>query len=357
VDTLELIGSTMGLGFLAGIRLYATVFALGLAIRFGWFHPGPGGAGLLILAHPAVLIASGLACLLEFFADKVPWVDSLWDSFHTIIRPVGAVLLASAALGNFDPAVRATLMILCGGVALASTGSKASTRLAVNHSPEPFSNIGLSLIEDALIPVGMWISLKHPEVAMAFVSIFLGVFLWLAPKIFRSVRLRWVALRVWLEGGNTGEQGERVRGQDAAWILVGRHEPLRVVAAHSGSIPASYAQRAQKTLGLAEPPRGIRAAATGTIDGMANSVGYLAVGEDGLTFVAKRWFRKRVHSIKFAEVDSVAWKRGLLMHRLVMRTAAGERAFHVFKDVQIPDSSEPASSKQVLAGSAALRSE
>lgn len=359
MDTLELIGSTVGLGFLAGIRLYATVFALGVAIRFGWFHPGPSGAGLLILAHPAVLTAAGLACLLEFFADKVPWVDSLWDSFHTIIRPVGAVLLAAASFGNFDPAAKTALMILCGGIALASTGSKASTRLAVNHSPEPFSNIGISLIEDAIIPFGMWISLKHPEVAMAFVSIFLGVFLWLAPKILRSVRLRWIALRVWLLGGNTVPQGALqadINEQSAAAIPSGRHQALRIVAAHAAPLPPGYARRAQKTMGLAEPPRGIRAAATKTIDGMGNSVGYLAVGEDGLTFVAKRWFRKRVHSIKFAEVDSIVWKRGLLMHRLVVQTPAGEKAFHVFKGVQISELSTTASSKPAMAGSASLRS-
>lgn len=348
MDTLELIGSTMGLGFLAGIRLYATVFALGLAIRYGWFHPGPGATGLMILAHPAVLIASGLACLVEFTADKVPWVDSMWDSFHTFIRPVGAVLLASAALGNFDPAVRATLMILCGGVALASTGSKASTRLAVNHSPEPFSNIALSLAEDALIPIGMWISLKHPEIAMAFVSIFLGVFLWLAPKIFRSVRLRWVALRVWLSGKPSGGVAQSFAAAQPA----NAHRALDVVAANARPIPSAYARRAQRTLGLSEPPGGIRAAATKTIDGMGNSLGYLAVGDDGLAFVARRWFRKRVHSIRFADVDSIEWKRGLLMHRLVVRTTEGDKAFHVFKNVELPDSPASAPSKQALAGNA-----
>jgi hypothetical protein len=348
LDTLELIGSTMGLGFLAGIRLYATVFALGLSIRHGWFHPGPGATGLMVLAHPAVLIASGLACLVEFTADKIPWVDSLWDSFHTFVRPIGAVLLASAALGNFDPAVRATVMILCGGVALASTSSKASTRLAVNHSPEPFSNIALSLAEDALIPIGMWISLKHPEIAMALVSIFLGVFLWLAPKIFRSVRLRWVALRVWL-----GSKPSGVIAQPVADVLPpNANRALDVVAANAGPIPASYARRAQRTLGLSEPPEGIRAAATKTIDGMGNSLGYLAVGSDGLAFVGQRWFRKRVHCIRFADVDSIEWKRGLLMHRLVVRTAEGEKVFHVFKSVEIPDSTASTPPKPALAGNA-----
>jgi hypothetical protein len=176
VETLGVIGSTLGLGFLAGIRLYATVFLLGLAIRLGWFHPGAASAELTVLAHPAVLIASGLACLVEFAADKIPWLDSLWDSFHTFIRPIGAAVLAAAAFGHFDPVVKAILIIICGGIALASNSSKAATRLAVNHSPEPFSNIGLSLLEDALIPAGMWVSLKHPEVALGLVAVFLFLF-------------------------------------------------------------------------------------------------------------------------------------------------------------------------------------
>jgi hypothetical protein len=85
---------------------------------------------------------------------------------------------------------------------------------------------------------------------------------------------------------------------------------------------------------------------------MGNSLGYLAVGGDGLAFVTRRWFRKRVHSIRFADVDSIEWKRGLLMHRLVVRTAKGERAFHVFKNVEVPESAASASSKQALAGNA-----
>ena len=360
MDTLELIGSTMGLGFLAGIRLYATVFALGLAIRLGWFHPGPGGTGLMILAHPAVLIASGLACVIEFFADKVPWVDSLWDSFHVVIRPIGAVLLASAALGNFDPAVRTILMILCGGVALASTGSKASTRLAVNHSPEPFSNIGLSLIEDAMIPAGMWISLKHPEIAMALTSIFLGVFLWLAPKVIRSVRLRWVALRAWKRGNKAGpisgdfqEGGMSSKGPGAASMA---HQALHILAMQAGPIPEAYAQRAQRAMGLPAPPHGIRAAGTKTLDGMGNALGYLSIGENQMTFVAEGWIRKRTYSIPLASVTSVELRRGLLMHRLIVRSSDGDRALHIFRNVQIPETGGTAAENPAIREHAAFRS-
>jgi hypothetical protein len=337
MDTLALIGSSMGLGFLAGIRLYATVFALGLAIRFGWYHPDAGAAGLLVLAHPAVLTASGIACLIEFVADKVPWVDSAWDSIHTFIRPIGAVLLASAAIGNFDPALKAILMLLSGSVALASTGSKASTRLAVNHSPEPFSNITLSLAEDAAVPAGMWVTLKHPEVAAAFVSIFLAVFLWFAPKIYRSVRLRWIALRLWYNGRSAPTNRPSTSPDDSAWHAANRPSALRVIDAHAAPLPTSYSQSAQRSLGVAGQPVGIRAAATSSIDGMANSVGYLAIGPDALAFVTRRWFRKRTHILPFADVQSVEWKRGLLMHKLVVSTARGDRTFHIFKDVKLKE--------------------
>src|ERR1700733_903904 len=158
METIELIGVTMGLGFIAGIRLYATVLALGLAIRLEWLHLGAIGKPLEILAHPAVLIAAGLAYFVEFFADKIPWVDTLWDCFHTFIRPIGAAILAATVLGSVDPVLKLTLILLCGGVAFASHSSKAAVRLVVNHSPEPFTNIGMSLVEDALAPLGVWLS-------------------------------------------------------------------------------------------------------------------------------------------------------------------------------------------------------
>ena len=131
MDTIQLIGSTLGLGFAAGMRLYATVFALGLAIRFHLLHAGALGGRLDILGHPAILAVSGVACLAEFFADKVPWVDSVWDTFHTIVRPVGAAILAFAVVGHVDPVFKLTLILLCGGVAFASHSSKMASRSPV----------------------------------------------------------------------------------------------------------------------------------------------------------------------------------------------------------------------------------
>jgi hypothetical protein len=198
METVELIGSTMGLGFIAGIRLYDTVLALGLAIRFELLHLSAGTEQLQILANPAVLIAAGIAYLAEFFIDKIPWVDSVWDSFHTFIRPIGAAILAATVFGSIDPALRLTLIVLCGGVAFASHSSKATVRLVLNHSPEPVTNIGASLAEDAFAPFGVWLSLSHPLIVLPLVLTFLAGFVWVMPKVFRSTRLQLVALRTWL---------------------------------------------------------------------------------------------------------------------------------------------------------------
>ena len=328
METLGVIGSTLGLGFLAGIRLYATVFLLGIAIRLGWFHPGVGSAELMVLAHPAVLIASGLACLVEFAADKIPWLDSLWDSFHTFIRPIGAAVLAAAAFGHFDPVAKAVLIVICGGIALASNSSKAATRLAVNHSPEPFSNIGLSLLEDALIPAGMWVSLKHPEVALGLVAVFMFLFLWLAPRIFRAVRLQLAALgallRSWF-GPETVDAGgaEAESGLVLSDLPAGQYDALRRLARAARPIPEKHARSVQKALKLAAPPRAVRVAATKQIRGLGNSLGYLVVTGDGIAFVTRRWFTNRVQRIPFSEIDSSALKRGLLDEQVRSRDGPG----------------------------------
>lgn len=335
MDTIELIGSTMGLGFLAGVRLYATILTLGLAIRFGWFHPGPMAAQLRILAEPMVLIAASVACAIEFFADKVAWVDSIWDSFHAFIRPIGAVAVSAAVLGSFDPVLKVTLIILCGGVALASHSSKAATRLLVNHSPEPFSNVAISLAEDALVPFGVWLSLRHPRIVLALVLTFLVVFLWAAPKVFRAIRLQFVAFMIWL---GVGEHAHQNGANEAA--LAGLKPDvagaIKVIARHAAPIVASDAKKVQRALHLEAPATGIRAAAADNIRGLGNSIGYLVIGADNLAFVARRGLRQRVHRTKLADIEQAEWKRGLLMNRLVLRTARGVQAFYVFKDVEIP---------------------
>jgi hypothetical protein len=190
MDILELLGLSAGVGFLAGIRLYATVLAAGLAIRFHWWSFGTNQEQWNILAHPAVMIAAGSLAVIELLADKIAWLDSVWDTFHTFIRPVGAALLGAAAFATVDPQYRLILILLCGGMALTSHASKAAARFAVNHSPEPFSNMLVSAAEDVLMPVGMWVTLQHPVVMLVLVSIFAAGFVWMFGKVVRLVRRR-----------------------------------------------------------------------------------------------------------------------------------------------------------------------
>ena len=151
METLQLLGVALGLATLAGINLYLTVFVSGLAIQQGWITLLPQYEQLSVLADPLIVGISGTLFVLEFFADKVPWVDSLWDAVHTFIRPVGVVLLGLAALGEMPTYLQVTAALIAGGAALTTHVAKAGTRLLANHSPEPVSNIVLSVAEDATV--------------------------------------------------------------------------------------------------------------------------------------------------------------------------------------------------------------
>src|SRR5262245_57272928 len=144
MDALGLLGLSAGIGFLSGIRLYATVLAVGLAIRFHWLEFARDQTQWSVIAHPWVPTVAGTGASVELVADKIAWLDSVWDGFHTLVRPVGALLLGAAAFASVDPKLRVILVLLCGGMALTSHTSKAATRIMANHSPEPFSNIAIS---------------------------------------------------------------------------------------------------------------------------------------------------------------------------------------------------------------------
>src|ERR671931_2676749 len=154
----------LALAWGAGLRAYAVIFAVGLAGAMGWVElPGH----LEVLQHPVVLAASGFMTLAEFGADKLPWLDSMWDAVHSFIRiPAGAALVA-LAFGDSGNAVIVAAAILGGSLAAAMHAAKAGARAAINLSPEPFSNWAASLSEDALVPLGLWLAIAHPLVFFA----------------------------------------------------------------------------------------------------------------------------------------------------------------------------------------------
>jgi hypothetical protein len=190
VDDLKLLGVALGLACLAGVNLYLTVFITGLAIHQHWIILSPAYQSLAVLGHPLILWISGMLYVLEFFADKIPWVDSAWDTVHTIIRPIGGALLAIRVLGQTSPTFDIIVALAAGGASLVTHSAKASTRLVANTSPEPFSNIVLSLVEDAAVVGGLALIHYNPLWALGVFVLLLSIILYFAPRIFRAVKIK-----------------------------------------------------------------------------------------------------------------------------------------------------------------------
>jgi hypothetical protein len=196
MEQLQLLGIALGLATLSGLNLYLTVFATGLAVQQHWITLAPQYQSLSVLSHPAVLIISGIFFLLEFFADKVPWVDSLWDAVHTVIRPIGGALLAIQVLGRPDPVFDVIVALLAGSVTLVAHSAKAGVRLVANHSPEPFSNIALSVAEDVTVLGGLALIAHDPTLAFVVFTIALSLACYFGPRIFRALKVNlWLLWR------------------------------------------------------------------------------------------------------------------------------------------------------------------
>ena len=192
MDTLQSVALAAGLAWGSGIRLYAVLFLAGLMARLGYVELPP---GLSLLTHPAVLGASGFMLFIEFFADKVPGFDTLWDAAHTFIRIPAGALLAALALADQDPALVLAAAILGGTLASAVHFTKAGGRALINTSPEPFSNLTASFGEEALLLGGLWAAFTHPLIFLAGLALFLLAALWLLPKIWRGLGVLWRRLR------------------------------------------------------------------------------------------------------------------------------------------------------------------
>lgn len=185
LDTLQLVALAAALGWASGIRLYAVLFIVGGLGYLGWFELPE---HLRILAHPLVLAASGFMVLVEFFADKIPGVDTLWDLAQTLVRiPAGAALAASV-FGDSPPAWTLAAALIGGTLAAGSHFTKAGARMAINASPEPFSNWAASFGEDLLVGVLLYLALAHPIALLVVLTLLVALALWLLPKLWRFLR-------------------------------------------------------------------------------------------------------------------------------------------------------------------------
>jgi hypothetical protein len=187
MDILSTLGRTLGFSFAAGINLYATIAILGLAERYGWVALPP---QYRVFDNDVIIVAAIVLYIVEFFADKIPWVDTLWDGIHTIIRPVGGAAIAVATLGDASPGMQTLVGLLGGAVATSTHLSKAGTRAVANASPEPFTNWILSFGEDVFV-VGLGaLALKYPAAAAVVVIACLALMVMFAAWIARAVRNR-----------------------------------------------------------------------------------------------------------------------------------------------------------------------
>ncbi|MCP5140731.1 MAG: DUF4126 domain-containing protein [Gammaproteobacteria bacterium] len=176
---------TLGVAWASGINLYAAVFMLGFLGANGHMQLPP---DLLILQDPLVLGAAGLMYLVEFFADKVPGVDTGWDTLHTFIRIPAGAMLAAGAVGDVSPAMEIAAGLLGGGLATASHAAKSGTRVLINTSPEPFTNWGASIGEDIGVIAGLWTALNHPLIFLGLLIVWVVLLAWLLPKVWRGIK-------------------------------------------------------------------------------------------------------------------------------------------------------------------------
>lgn len=184
----ELLGLAASVSLLSGWRMYLTVFATGLAMHFGYVDLPENLQMLDALANPWVIGIAGLGAIAEFFADKIAWLDSIWDGLNTLVRPLGGALLALAVVDAGDPVWQVIVFLLGGGAALASHATKATTRAAVNTSPEPVSNIVLSTAEDVVTGGLLALTFANPLVAAVIAVVLLVLVVWGLMKARRAIK-------------------------------------------------------------------------------------------------------------------------------------------------------------------------
>ncbi len=186
----------------SGINLYATALTLGLCMRFGWIDGLP--TEFSVLAHPVILTLAGVLYALEFIADKVPFITPVWDAIHTFIRPVGAAVLASQAVAELDPLVRAGAILMSGSVALATHSGKMGARLAAHTVPDPVTHSAISIAEDFGVVGVLVLAWQHPLVALPILIAILLVIALLLRLFYRTLKAQWTRTRTyWKRRGHT----------------------------------------------------------------------------------------------------------------------------------------------------------
>ncbi len=204
MDMAQLLALAAALGWASGLRLYLAVFITGMAGWLGWLALP---AGLAVLQHPAILAGSGFMLFIEFFADKIPGVDTLWDLVHSVIRVPAGAALAAGVFGADSATMGMAAGLLGGTLAATSYATKATTRAALNTSPEPFSNIAVSLLEDGLVMAMMWLATNYPVAFGIVLLVVLVLSIWLLVVLLKFLKSLIRSIKTWFGGEGISQPG------------------------------------------------------------------------------------------------------------------------------------------------------
>ncbi len=197
---------SLGAGWASGINLYAAVLVLGYMGMSGRLDLPE---GLEILSDPLVMLAAGVMYLVEFFTDKIPGVDTVWDTIHTFVRIPAGAMLAAGAVGDVGSGAELAAALMGGGIAAGTHAAKAGTRALINTSPEPFSNWTASVLEDIGVVTGLWAALNHPVLFLSALVVFVLLLIWLLPRLWRGLKRIFATLGRWFGGGDRQAAAEK----------------------------------------------------------------------------------------------------------------------------------------------------
>lgn len=308
MEVIAQLGSLLGLSFISGINLYATVAVVGICTKYHLVAGLP--PDFNILAHDAVIFVALLLYVLEFLIDKVPWLDTLWDSIHTLIRPIGGALLALIQVGEASPALEVIVFMLGAGLASIAHVTKAGTRLIINTSPEPFSNILVSLGEDVGAVGLAYLSIAYPK-ASFFVTLAILILLgFLLPLILRTGRMLFSALFF------------RIRcffHKEAAWMT-------------SRSLPFSIDSALDSKLEPGEKFFWTSRAFAVRIPNMPKFVSLqVVITSKALHILYKKWFKFHFRTIPLDDVLNHKCYPGTLLCKWLLRTSRGDWLLHIYQ--------------------------
>ncbi|RJP24161.1 MAG: DUF4126 domain-containing protein [Candidatus Abyssobacteria bacterium SURF_5] len=296
MEALIKLSSVMGLSLTSGVNLYATVAVVGLVSKFNMIKGLP--PEFQAFDNDAVIFLAIALYLCEFAVDKIPGFDSLWDSIHTIIRPFGAALVSLTIVGEADPSVEVLTALLGSSLALATHTAKAGTRLVVNTSPEPFSNIALSVAEDVGVVGFSLLVISHPVISLIISLILLILLVWLGPGLWRGALLVLKAIVVRLYTIFSG-----------------------AAAASPEALPDGIAELVDEEFSKGEPVRATIQGYLRKVKGCGrNRKGYMILTDKRILFVFRKLFRSQVKSWDLSEVEKAKLQKKLLFDILAIKS-------------------------------------